>query len=155
MPEGATLADEEEEDEGDEEGSLSSPSPKRNNKTPPPLPSSSQPLSFDPLRTADALWPQSNAQRRVGQRVYRALQAILSRDTAANAQGELQGVLASLNAIAMITSPLVMTATFAAFTAPGASIYAPGAPFLLAALLMVAAITLHVAGTRATRPATL
>lgn len=84
-----------------------------------------------------------------------ALQAILSRDTAANAQGELQGVLASLNAIAMITSPLVMTATFAAFTAPGASIYAPGAPFLLAALLMVAAIALHVAGTRATRPATL
>ncbi len=82
-----------------------------------------------------------------------ALQAILSRDTPANAQGELQGVLASLNAIAMITSPLLMTTTFAIFTVPGGAVFAPGAPFLLAALLMVAAIGLHVAGARATRPA--
>ncbi|WP_022705198.1 MFS transporter [Pseudorhodobacter ferrugineus] len=74
-----------------------------------------------------------------------ALQAILSRDTPDNAQGELQGVLSSLNAIAMIVAPLVMTSTFAAFTAPDAPIFAPGAPFLLAALLMVAAIALHVA----------
>lgn len=73
-----------------------------------------------------------------------ALQAILSRDTPDNAQGELQGVLASLNAIAMITAPLAMTATFAHFTAPNASIFAPGAPFLLAAILMFAAIALHV-----------
>ncbi|MGO4907685.1 TCR/Tet family MFS transporter [Pseudorhodobacter sp. W20_MBD10_FR17] len=72
-----------------------------------------------------------------------ALQAILSRDTPDNAQGELQGVLASLNAIAMITAPLAMTATFAHFTAPSATIFAPGAPFLLAALLMLAAIALH------------
>ncbi len=73
-----------------------------------------------------------------------ALQAILSRDTPDNAQGELQGVLSSLNAIAMITAPLAMTATFARFTAPDAQIFAPGAPFLLAAILMLAAIALHV-----------
>ena len=77
-----------------------------------------------------------------------ALQAILSRQTPENAQGELQGVLASLNAIAMITAPLVMTQTFAAFTAPGAPVHAPGAPFLLAAALIVVAIALHVAGRR-------
>jgi MFS transporter, DHA1 family, tetracycline resistance protein len=82
-----------------------------------------------------------------------ALQAILSRQTPENAQGELQGVLASLNAIAMITAPLVMTQTFAAFTAPGAPVYAPGAPFLLAAALIVVAIALHVAGRRAAPPA--
>ena len=76
-----------------------------------------------------------------------ALQAILSRNTPADAQGELQGVLASLNAIAMIAAPLMMTATFAAFTAPDAAIHAPGAPFLLAALMMVAVLFLH-----ATRP---
>ena len=35
-------------------------------------------------------------------------------------QGELQGVLASLNAIAMITSPLIMTTTYSVFTIPGA-----------------------------------
>lgn len=73
-----------------------------------------------------------------------ALQAILSRDTPDNAQGELQGILSSLNAIAMIVAPLVMTATFANFTVPDAAVFAPGAPFLLAATLMVAAILLHV-----------
>jgi DHA1 family tetracycline resistance protein-like MFS transporter len=54
-------------------------------------------------------------------------------------------VLASLNAAAMITAPLVMTFTFAQFTAPDAPIFAPGAPFLLAAALMLAAIALHIA----------
>lgn len=80
-----------------------------------------------------------------------ALQAILSRDTPDNAQGELQGVLSSLNAIAMIVAPLVMTSTFATFTAPDAPIFSPGAPFLLAAVLMVAAIALHVAKPLETR----
>ncbi|MGB3281147.1 MAG: TCR/Tet family MFS transporter [Pseudorhodobacter sp.] len=79
-----------------------------------------------------------------------ALQAILSRDTPDNAQGELQGVLASLNALATISAPLIMSATFATFTAPEAPVYAPGAPFLLAAILMVAAIALHVAKPRET-----
>lgn len=78
-----------------------------------------------------------------------AMQALLSRQTPDNAQGELQGVLASLNAAAMITAPLVMTATFAQFTAPDAPVFAPGAPFLLAAVLMVVAILLHVAKPRA------
>lgn len=79
-----------------------------------------------------------------------AMQALLSRKTPDNAQGELQGVLGSLNAVAMITAPLVMTATFASFTAPDATVFAPGAPFLLAAVLMVAAIALHVAKPRET-----
>ena len=77
-----------------------------------------------------------------------ALQALLSRQTPDNAQGELQGVLASLNAAAMITAPLVMTATFAQFTAPDAPVFAPGAPFLLAAVLMIAATALHSAKPR-------
>ena len=80
-----------------------------------------------------------------------ALQAILSLHTPDNAQGELQGVLSSLNAISMIVAPLVMTMTFATFTAPNAPIFSPGAPFLLAAILMVAAILLHVAKPRETR----
>ncbi|MDZ4096126.1 MAG: TCR/Tet family MFS transporter [Paracoccaceae bacterium] len=80
-----------------------------------------------------------------------ALQAILSRQAPENAQGELQGVLASLNALAMISAPLIMTTTFARFTAPDAAIFAPGAPFLLSAGLMVAAVLLHVAGPRAKR----
>lgn len=78
-----------------------------------------------------------------------ALQAILSRSAEDNAQGELQGVLASLNAIAMITAPLIMTATFSAFTAPGSTLFAPGAPFLLASAMMVVCALLHVARPRA------
>jgi DHA1 family tetracycline resistance protein-like MFS transporter len=72
-----------------------------------------------------------------------ALQAIASRQTSGDAQGELQGVFASLNAVAMITAPLIMTTTFAQFSAADAPVFAPGAPFLLAALLMAACIALH------------
>lgn len=77
-----------------------------------------------------------------------ALQAIASNAAPQDAQGELQGVLSSLNAIAMISSPLIMTATFSAFTAPGAPVYSPGAPFLLASCLMLVCLVLHVTGKR-------
>jgi DHA1 family tetracycline resistance protein-like MFS transporter len=82
-----------------------------------------------------------------------ALQAIASRQTPADAQGELQGVFASLNAIAMITSPLIMTTIFSHFSAADAPIFAPGAPFLLAAVLMLACLALHVLDPR--RPKTI
>ncbi|MGL4238110.1 TCR/Tet family MFS transporter [Tabrizicola sp.] len=82
-----------------------------------------------------------------------ALQALASRSAPANAQGELQGVMSSLNAIAMITSPLIMTATFSHFTRPDAEIFAPGAPFLLASGLMLVCIALHVFGPLLTRRA--
>jgi DHA1 family tetracycline resistance protein-like MFS transporter len=75
-----------------------------------------------------------------------ALQSLASRAAPADAQGELQGVLASLNAIAMITSPLIMTTTFSAFTSPGAPVFSPGAPFLLASVLMLLCLVLHVTG---------
>lgn len=75
-----------------------------------------------------------------------ALQALASRAAPADAQGELQGVLASLNAVAMITSPLLMTATFSAFTAPSAPVFSPGAPFLLASVLMLICLALHISG---------
>ena len=78
-----------------------------------------------------------------------ALQAILSKSAPADAQGELQGVISSLTAIATITSPLLMTSTFSLFTAPGAAVFAPGAPFLLASALMLVCVTLHVAAPRA------
>lgn len=82
----------------------------------------------------------------LGGAVTPALQALASRAAPADAQGELQGVLASLNAIAMIAAPLVMTSIFSAFTAPTAPLYAPGAPFLLASVLMVVALAIHLTG---------
>lgn len=75
-----------------------------------------------------------------------ALQSLASRAAPADAQGELQGVLASLNAIAMITSPLIMTTTFSVFTSPGAPVFSPGAPFLLTSALMLLCLFLHVTG---------
>lgn len=66
-----------------------------------------------------------------------ALQGIMSRAVGDDAQGELQGVLTSLNALAMIIAPLAMTSVFAAFTAPGAPVYLPGAPFLVSLVLMI------------------
>ncbi|MBN2630100.1 MAG: TCR/Tet family MFS transporter [Rhodobacteraceae bacterium] len=86
----------------------------------------------------------------LGGAVTPSLQALASRSAPADAQGELQGVLASLNAIAMITSPLIMTTTFSLFTKADAPVFAPGAPFLLAAVMMLACIALHVLGPRMT-----
>lgn len=74
----------------------------------------------------------------LGAVVTPALQGIMSRTAGDDQQGELQGVLVSLGAIAMIVSPAVMTQTFAAFTRADAPIQMPGAPFLLSMLLMAA-----------------
>lgn len=64
-----------------------------------------------------------------------ALQSLMSRQSPADAQGELQGILTSVNALALIVAPMLMTSVFAAATAPGASIYLPGAPFLASLVL--------------------
>ena len=69
-----------------------------------------------------------------------ALQGIMSRAAADNQQGELQGLLASINAVALIISPIMMTATFAYFAAKDAPVYFPGAPFLLSAVLIATAL---------------
>ena len=55
-------------------------------------------------------------------------------------QGALQGVMTSAGALAMIVSPMLMTSVFAEFTREGAPIYLPGAPFMVAAVLMTAAL---------------
>ncbi len=73
-----------------------------------------------------------------------ALQGIMSRMVSDDAQGELQGVLVSVNALAMILSPLVMTGMFAAFTRPDAAIYFPGAPFLLSMVLIAIGVTVFI-----------
>ena len=65
-----------------------------------------------------------------------ALQGIMSRTVGDDQQGELQGVLTSISAIAVIISPLMMTNTFAYFTRDGAPFYYPGAPFILSMILV-------------------
>lgn len=84
----------------------------------------------------------------LGAVVTPALQGIMSRTAKDDQQGELQGVLTSVGALAMIISPLVMTQTFDLFTGPGAPVEMPGAPFLLSMVLMVVCGAIYL-----TRPA--
>ncbi len=66
-----------------------------------------------------------------------ALQGIMSRTASDDQQGELQGAVTSINAVATIVAPLVVTQTFWYFTAAGTPYYLPGAPFLLSGVLTI------------------
>ncbi|MCG6883025.1 MAG: TCR/Tet family MFS transporter [Silicimonas sp.] len=88
----------------------------------------------------------------LGAVVIPAIQAVMSRLTPDDSQGELQGVLASVAAIATIISPLMMTTVFWRFTAEDAPVYLPGAPFLVSMLLMLVCMAVFLAPRRA-RPA--
>ena len=80
-----------------------------------------------------------------------ALQGIMSRTAADDQQGELQGTLTSINAVATILAPLMVTQTFWYFTTPSAAFYMPGAPFLLSALLTIGCIMVFVQTPRPVR----
>jgi DHA1 family tetracycline resistance protein-like MFS transporter len=71
-----------------------------------------------------------------------ALASLLSVRTAPEAQGTLQGVLASINGVAAIVTPLAMTALFSAASAGVLGVRFPGASYLLSALLAVFGIAL-------------
>lgn len=71
-----------------------------------------------------------------------ALQGLMSNSVADNSQGELQGVLSSLTAVATIVSPFVMTRVFSYFTSEQAPYFLPSAPFLLSALSVIVALVI-------------
>ncbi|MEM8577837.1 MAG: TCR/Tet family MFS transporter [Pseudomonadota bacterium] len=73
-----------------------------------------------------------------------ALQGLMSKAVGDDQQGELQGALVSVSALAMIASPLVMSSVFFAFTEEGGPVRFPGAPFLLSAALMGVALIVFV-----------
>lgn len=84
----------------------------------------------------------------LGAVVTPAIQGIMSRQTADDSQGELQGVLASAGAVATIISPLLMTSVFAIFTQDGAGFFLPGAPFLVSMGLMLVCLVVFLAPSR-------
>ena len=69
-----------------------------------------------------------------------ALQGLMSNSVADNAQGELQGAMGSLTALATIISPLLMTRVFSYFTNDDAPVYLPSAPFLLSGFSVIVAL---------------
>lgn len=78
-----------------------------------------------------------------------AINAIMSSQTPKDAQGELQGALASIQSLGMIIGPIVMTQTLHAFSKPDASIQFPGAAFALAGIILAVALIPFLAGVRA------
>jgi DHA1 family tetracycline resistance protein-like MFS transporter len=69
-----------------------------------------------------------------------ALRGIMSNTVPANAQGELQGALASVMSLTAIVAPVFMTQLFGYFTSDAAPLYFPGAPFLAAGVLLLGSI---------------
>jgi DHA1 family tetracycline resistance protein-like MFS transporter len=77
-----------------------------------------------------------------------SLNALMSQQIPPDAQGELQGGLASLSSLAAILGPPLMTQLFGWFSDAAGAVYFPGAPFLAAALLALASaiILLRICG---------
>ncbi len=73
-----------------------------------------------------------------------AFQSIMTSQIPANAQGELQGALSSINSITSIVGPLLMTQLFAAFTGEQAPFYFPGVSFFAAAILSVLCLLIFI-----------
>ena len=68
---------------------------------------------------------------------YPSLNALMSHQIPHNAQGELQGAVASVYSLSAILGPPLMTQVFGRFSSVSAPVYFPGASFLAAALLTV------------------
>ena len=80
--------------------------------------------------------------------------ALLTHRVPPDAQGELQGAVASLYSLSSILGPPLMTQLFGRFTAPGAPLQVPGAAFFTAALLVAVCFVLYGSATRARSAAT-
>ncbi len=83
---------------------------------------------------------------------YPAMNALASQRIPANAQGELQGAVASLYSLSSILGPPLMTQVFGHFSAPAARVHFPGAAFVAAAMLTVACAVLFAKSMRLVVP---
>ena len=81
---------------------------------------------------------------------YPSMNALASQQIPANAQGELQGAVASLYSLSSIIGPPLLTQIFSRFSDPAAGVYFPGAAFLTAAALTVVCALLFLRAMRLT-----
>lgn len=84
---------------------------------------------------------------------YPSMNAIMSKQVAADQQGELQGGVASMMSLSTIIGPVLMTQTLGRFSAPDAPIYFPGAAFLLASALATCALLVVLRAARGPKAA--
>ncbi|HEV8374599.1 MAG TPA: TCR/Tet family MFS transporter [Candidatus Polarisedimenticolia bacterium] len=80
--------------------------------------------------------------------------AFMSHRVPADAQGELQGAVASLFSLSSIIGPPMMTQVFGRFSSPSASPYLPGAAFLVAAMLTAVCFVIYGSASRERAPGT-
>jgi len=72
--------------------------------------------------------------------VMPSLNAMMSRRTPADSQGELQGFNGSLGALAALISPLIYNTSLSYYTNASNSVYFPGAPFVVSAAITLTAL---------------
>lgn len=77
--------------------------------------------------------------------------ALMSHRVASDAQGELQGAVASLYSLSSIAGPPLMTQLFGRFSAPNAPVHLPGAAFVAATLLAMTSFAIYWLATRESR----
>jgi DHA1 family tetracycline resistance protein-like MFS transporter len=73
---------------------------------------------------------------------------LMSSQIPANAQGDLQGAIASLSSLAAVIAPLAMTRLFSIFSRADAPVYFPGAPYIAAMLLAAGSLVLTLRAVR-------
>ncbi|MEE9379949.1 MAG: TCR/Tet family MFS transporter [Hyphomonadaceae bacterium] len=78
---------------------------------------------------------------------FPAMQSLMTRNVPEDAQGELQGAIASTYSLSAIAGPLVMAGLFSHYTGTS-SVYFPGAAFLGAAVLISLSLVVFIYGTR-------
>ncbi len=72
--------------------------------------------------------------------VHPALTAMMSHEAPDDAQGELQGGIASLQSVGMFMGTVLFTQVFGWFMRPDAPVVSPGAPYFLAAIMLAATL---------------
>jgi DHA1 family tetracycline resistance protein-like MFS transporter len=80
--------------------------------------------------------------------------ALMSHRVAADAQGELQGAVASLYSLSSIVGPPLMSQLFGRFSAPAAPIHLPSAAFIAATVLALGSLAIYWRVTREERTTT-
>ncbi|MCH2190072.1 MAG: TCR/Tet family MFS transporter [Gammaproteobacteria bacterium] len=72
--------------------------------------------------------------------VMPSINAMMSRRTPKNSQGELQGFNGSLAALAALLAPLIYNTSLSYFTSPNSDLFFPGIPFLISGLVAACAL---------------
>ena len=80
----------------------------------------------------------------LGAIVIPAMRGIMANKAEDNQQGEVQGIVASTQSLAVIFAPLVLTYVFYASTRPESSFNLPGAPFLFSAAIVSLSLAIFV-----------